>query len=190
MKQNNTAACTRRMTVSVLRESACSDTTTFSVTRVSSPSAFELNLPSTTFFCRVGSESLDFLSPQFEIFMQFPFHLLVTWGASSSSTFQFGVIPKDNTLKMSFGSDSSLQISLNCPAALQLNNALDASTASFIRETETTCLETPSILLLKSDLTSDGQIDKEFADIVQYHCDQSHRSFSIKQCNTIILKNS
>ena len=185
LKPNNyaAAACTRRTTVSVLRESVTSpDATTFPVTLISSPSAFELHLPSTTFFCRIGSESLDFLSPQFEILMQFPFHLLVTWGACSSSVFQFQVIPKGGLVVESSSVGSTLQINLQCSEPILLSKALDASTALFIAETEAMCLEVPSILLLKSDLTtSDGQIDREFTDIIRYHCDQSRRSFSIKQ---------
>lgn len=152
------------------------------VNLISSPSAFELHLPSTTFFCRIGSESLDFLSPQFEILMQFPFHLLVTWGACSSSVFQFQVIPKGGLVVESSSVGSTLQINLQCSEPILLSKALDASTALFIAETEAMCLEVPSILLLKSDLTtSDGQIDREFTDIIRYHCDQSRRSFSIKQ---------
>ena len=178
LKPNNyaAAACTRRTTVSVLRESVTSpDATTFPVTLISSPSAFELHLPSTTFFCRIGSESLDFLSPQFEILMQFPFHLLVTWGACSSSAFQFGMVPMHST------SEEILYYTLATADPRTLERALFYFIGRFMRASESRAIGMSSMLRLKHALEAEERRQsRNYSAVLAKECTDG-TVFTVKQ---------
>ena len=145
------------------------------VNLISSPSAFELHLPSTTFFCRIGSESLDFLSPQFEILMQFPFHLLVTWGACSSSAFQFGMVPMHST------SEEILYYTLATADPRTLERALFYFIGRFMRASESRAIGMSSMLRLKHALEAEERRQsRNYSAVLAKECTDG-TVFTVKQ---------